>query len=117
MRCLVQKFNSSLLLLKIGMPMNLRGTKYFSQAVNLVLERPTRLQKVIKCIYGALADRNNTTIAGVERAMRHVLQVSWNEKMTKILNEMTNSNIFFPQNRPSNSEFIAILVNLIHKKS
>lgn len=115
MRCLVNPNSVCILLLKIGMPMHLLGAKYFSQAVILVLERPARLQKVLKCIYGALADRNNTKPANIERAMRHTLKVSWGENMTKILNEITCSTIFLPQNRPSNSEFIAIIVNLLRK--
>lgn len=58
------------LITSIGITPNIIGFHYLRDAVRLSLENPSALNSVSKRIYPVIADKYNTTVRGVDRAIR-----------------------------------------------
>ena len=67
-------------------------------------------------IYQEIAKKNYTTPSRVERAIRHAIEVAWSkgnkEKIDKIFGYTVDDN----KGRPTNSEFIAMIVDNLKMK-
>lgn len=99
------------LLLKLGIPANLLGYSFIRDSVLMALETPEVLNYVTKELYPNVAKMHHTKPNRVERAIRHAIEITWAKNSFVI--DKHFKNIFSPTKRPSNSEFIAVLADII----
>lgn len=104
------------LLRAVGLPLHVKGFPYLKQAITLVHEDESFLEKVTKRLYPAVADRYNTTATRVERSIRHAIDLVWkNEEIENIAAAFGYSDDRLIS-KPSNSRFIAMAVDSIKRK-
>lgn len=89
----------------MGITPNYRGYNYIVYAMQLVFEKPERLQYVTKELYPAIAKEYHTDWRAVEHGIRIAILRSW-EKDSK-----RYENIFgvWGKEKPSVGKFIAVL--------
>ena len=104
---------TSNILLQIGIPGNVAGSKYLLRAVALAVKNPEAVLAVTKTIYPIIAMENNTKVANIERAIRHAIEIASNKNKITQLNNIFGVNIYSAKEKPSNSEFIALLATRI----
>lgn len=95
-------------LIKLGVPANIRGYRFIREAIIIILDNPDALHAVTKSIYPVISQKNSTTPSRVERAIRHAIEVSSarasSELYMKLFIPITRSN---GKTKPTNSEFLA----------
>lgn len=96
----------------IGVPPHLKGYVYLKAAVSLVQQEQALLGKVTKELYPKIALKFDTTAARVERSIRHAIEQVWvrAESVAHIASVIGYSEAHL-QSKPSNSEFIAMIVD------
>lgn len=95
-------------LLTVGIPANIKGYDFLSEAVRMVLERHDIINGITKKLYPVVAERYGTTASKVERAMRHAIGVAWNRGRIEALDEAFGRGVCSLDERPTNGEFIAL---------
>ena len=93
----------------LGVPAHLKGYQYLRDGIELVVERPERIQNITRCVYDQVAGNWNTTPGRVERAMRHAIGVSWSRGRMPLLDRIYGYGGRIRDERPTNSEFIAVI--------
>lgn len=101
------------LLRRAGIPAHLQGYCYIREAIAMCLEDFTLTQNVTKILYPSIAKKYHTTPSRVERAIRHAVEVGWNRGDTDFLDEVFSYTISSEKGKPTNSEFIAMIVDHI----
>lgn len=99
------------ILLTIGISANLHGYHFLKESIKLVIDDPNYMGGVTKYMYPQIAENFNTTACRVERAIRHALEVSFNKGKIKYLNDMFGLKIFDENEKPTNSEFVALIAD------
>lgn len=100
----------------IGIPPNLSGYSYLREAILMSIKNKENLESVTKILYPNLAKTFNSTPIRVERAIRHAIEVGWNRGNTQFLKELFGYTINCRKNKPTNSEFIALLSDALSLK-
>lgn len=103
------KMQASNILLQIGIPGNVAGSKYLLRAVEIAINNPSAVTSVTKKIYPILALEFNAKVGNIERAIRHAIDISWNKNKIVLLNQIFGVSIYSVNEKPANSEFIALL--------
>ncbi|MDY3282406.1 sporulation transcription factor Spo0A [Dysosmobacter sp.] len=103
----------SLLLREFGIPANIKGYQYLRQAIQMVVESPENMSAVTKILYPDIAKCYKTTASCVERAMRNAIEVAWSRGNVECLQKYFGYTISPHAGRPTNSEFIATLADII----
>ena len=67
-------------------------------------------------LYPQLAARFDTTAARVERAIRHLVEVTWDRGDLDTLRKYFGNTVAPHKAKPTNGEFIARLSNIIRQK-
>ena len=101
------------ILLALGMPAHMKGHRYLAEAVRLVLENEDLLDGVTKMLYPAVAQRFGCRPASVERAIRHSIELTWQRGGVERLNELVGSPAVSLRYKPTSSELIALIAQLI----
>lgn len=101
------------ILLAIGIPANIKGYPYLCEAVNLATQSRDIVNKITKELYPEIAKRFNTSSSKVERAIRHAIDVAWNRGKIKNMNEIFGIEIYSPNEKPTNGEFVALMADRI----
>lgn len=101
------------LLLQLGAPDHLLGHPYVIHAVMLCIEDRRFLDNITFILYPQVAARFNTTAARVERAIRHLVEVTWARGDLEILNRYFGNTIHPEKGKPTNGEFIARIVSIV----
>lgn len=101
------------ILLAIGIPANIKGYPYLCEAVSLAVKNREIVNKITKELYPEIAKKFNTTASKVERAVRHAIDVAWNRGKIKNMNEIFGIEIFSPNEKPTNGEFVALMADRI----
>ena len=96
------------LLRELGISAQLKGYRYLQEAVSITVRDGGEMQMVTKCLYPAVAKRFSTTGSRVERAIRHAVELGWSRGNPELLRTCFGSSTY-PNNRPTNSQFIAAL--------
>ena len=99
------------ILLSVGISANLQGYTYLKESIKMVIEDPMTINKVTKVMYPMIAKKYDTTPCRVERAIRHALEVSYNRGKIYNLNSLFGFNIFDKYDKPTNSEFVAVVAD------
>ena len=107
------KIQTSNILLQIGIPGNVAGSKYLLRAVEIAINNPIAVMSVTKNIYPIIAMEYNTKASNIERSIRHAIEISWNKNKIVQLNTLFGIDIYSAQEKPTNSDFIALLAERI----
>ena len=104
------------LLLELGAPDHLLGHAYVVQAVLLVLHDEMYIRNITFGLYPQLAARFDTTASRVERAIRHLVEVTWDRGDWRVLERCFGNTVSPEKGKPTNGEFIARLSNIVKQK-
>ncbi len=106
---------------KLGFSNGLRGYEYLFTGILLSVKNPDLCRNIVGGLYQAIADKHNTTVARVERDIRHSITITWRKNkyafdllvdyIERIYNEgkYTGTKRIVKNVKPSNSVFIITL--------
>ena len=103
-------------LLELGSPDHLVGHPYVVRAILLVLGDQLYINHITFGLYPQLAVEFDTTPARVERAIRHLIEVTWSRGDMAVLEHYFGNTISASRGKPTNGEFIARLSNVIRQR-
>jgi len=92
----------SRLLLDLGIPPHVKGYQYLRECILMVLRDRTLLGSITKRLYPEVAAHFNTTAIRAERAIRHALELAWEDNRQQFSRYGK-----WEEKKPPNSEFIA----------
>ena len=104
------------ILLELGAPDHLLGHPYVVQGVLLVLYDQMYINNITFALYPQLAARFDTTAARVERAIRHLIEVTWTRGDVDVLMRYFGNTVSPDKGKPTNGEFIARLANIVRQR-
>lgn len=99
------------ILLTVGISAHLQGYHFLKASIKLVMENPRYISSITKIMYPTVATKFKTTACRVERAIRHALEVSYNKGKIINLNDMFGLKLFEENEKPTNSEFVALIAD------
>ena len=96
----------------LGIPAHVKGYRYLRDAIIMAIGDYNAADLITKYIYPDIARAYHTTPFGVERAMRHALQLAWERGFDGPVTDL-----IFPirASKPKNSEFICEVANYIQR--
>ena len=97
------------LLLELGAPDHLVGHPYVVQGILLVVQDRTYIDSITFGLYPQLAAMFDTTASRVERAIRHLVEVTWARGDWEVLNRYFGNTVSAEKGKPTNGEFISRL--------
>ncbi len=103
------------LLLEMGTPDHLVGHPYVIQSILLVIQDRTYINKLTLGLYPQLAAMFGTTASRAERAIRHLIEVTWARGDLAVLNRYFGNSICAGKGKPTNGEFIARMANIVQQ--
>lgn len=108
----------STLFLRIGLPAHLLGYRFAQEAVLKLVENPMLMKNRTKVLYPAIADMHHTSAFCVERAIRHVIALTWERGIAERYEKEYghNSRLHLPVDKPTSGEFIALLAEYVRPK-
>jgi two-component system response regulator (stage 0 sporulation protein A) len=98
---------------QIGIPAHVKGYQYIREAILMVVEDVSLLGAVTKELYPCIAKKNNTAPSRVERGIRHAIELSWERGNLDMLKLIFGYSMNIEHQKPTNSEFIALLADKI----
>lgn len=101
----------SKMLHELGMPSHIKGYQYIREAISMVYDNPEIVGGITKELYPTLADKFDTTVSRVERAIRHAIEVSWNRGDWDLMEEVFGHSVDIDKAKPTNSEFIVTVAD------
>ncbi len=101
----------SKLLHDLGVPSHIKGYQFIREAVVLMFENPEMIGGITKELYPELANKYDTTVSRVERAIRHAIEVSWNRGDIDLMENIFGHSVDIDKAKPTNSEFIVTLAD------
>ena len=101
------------ILLELGAPDHLVGHPYVIRATLLVMEDRMYINNITMILYPKLAVEFDTTPARVERAIRHLIEVTWFRGDLDILEKYFGNTVSASRGKPTNGEFIARMANVV----
>ncbi len=90
----------------LGVPSHIKGYQYIREGVILMYEKPDIVGAITKELYPEIANKYDTTVSRVERAIRHAIEVSWNRGDIDLMEEIFGHSVDYDRAKPTNSEFI-----------
>ena len=82
----------------------------------LTVSSPELIDRITGKLYPAVAQKFNTTPSRVERAIRHAIECAWARCDLGVISEYFGNTVSPTRCKPTNSEFIARLANIIRQK-
>ena len=104
------------LLIELGVPEHLVGSKYLIKAICAVVENEDLLNAVTFELYPIVADTYASTKSKVERGIRHAIEVAWDRGDMDTHQWYFGGTISPSKGKPTNSEFIARCGNIVRNK-
>lgn len=101
----------SKIFISVGIPPHIKGYAYLREGVKMMVENNSVINEVTKKLYPSIAEKFNTTASKVERAIRHAIEVAWNKGRVDAINSIFGVKVYFGSERPTNSEFIALIAD------
>ncbi|WP_407933989.1 sporulation initiation factor Spo0A C-terminal domain-containing protein [Aquibacillus rhizosphaerae] len=101
------------LIYDVGVPAHIKGFKYMKEAVKIIYYDNELLGEITKGLYPLLANKFDTTASRVERAIRHSIEVAWSRGNKEHLSNLFGYPISISRAKPTNSEFLGLLVNYL----
>lgn len=97
----------------LGVPVHIRGYLYLREAIKMGVQDRNILNYVTKELYPSIAKVFNTTSNKVERAIRHAIETTFKNSSSELLHEIFDIYIDKRKRKPTNSQFIAVIVDRI----
>jgi two-component system response regulator (stage 0 sporulation protein A) len=101
----------SKILHELGIPSHIKGYQYIRDGINILYDHPDVVGGITKELYPSLADKYDTTVSRVERAIRHAIEVSWNRGSWDLMEEIFGHSVDVDKAKPTNSEFIVTIAD------
>ena len=98
---------------EIGIPAHIKGYQYLRDAIIMSVSDKEMLGSVTKILYPTIAKKCQTTPSRVERAIRPAIEVAWSRGKMDTINELFGYTVSTGKGKPTNSEFIALIVDKI----
>jgi len=90
--------------------LNIVGVAYNGlEATLMVVEDVSLLGAVTKELYPGIAKKDDTASTRVERGIRHAIELAWERGQTDALKQIFGYSMNIERQKPTNSEFIALL--------
>lgn len=99
------------LLHELGMPSHIKGYEYIREGIMLLYKDPSIIGGITKELYPEIAEKYNTSVSRVERAIRHAIEVSWNRGNLDLMEEVFGHSVDYDKAKPTNSEFIVTVAD------
>ena len=96
---------------ELGIPSHIKGYQYIREAIGIIYNRPEIIGGITKELYPELANKFDTTVSRVERAIRHAIEVSWNRGNYYLMEEIFGHSVDIDKAKPTNSEFIVTIAD------
>lgn len=96
---------------ELGIPSHIKGYQYIREGVGIIYERPDLIGGITKELYPELAEKYDTTVSRVERAIRHAIEVSWNRGNWDFMEELFGHSVDIDKAKPTNSEFMVTIAD------
>ena len=96
---------------ELGIPSHIKGYQYIRDGIGIIFERPETIGGITKELYPELANKYDTTVSRVERAIRHAIEVSWNRGDWDLMEEIFGHSVDIDKAKPTNSEFIVTIAD------
>jgi two-component system response regulator (stage 0 sporulation protein A) len=103
-------------ILSLRIPPFFKGFAYLRDAIMLTVQNPNLIKEITKKLYPIIANRYNTTIYRVERAMRFAIETAWNKGNVELLHQLFGYCIDDKKGKPTNASFIAKISDQIRLK-
>lgn len=98
---------------EIGIPAHVKGYCYLRLAIILTAENPDLIYAMTKELYPSVAKHYGTTPQRVERAIRHAIELAWDNGDVEVLSLYFSYRVKKSFDKPTNSEVIANLSDRI----
>ena len=95
----------------IGIPPHIKGFSYLREGIKMAVADTNIINKVTKELYPQIGVKFNTSASKVERAIRHAIEVAWNRGRTDAISSIFGARVYIGNERPTNSEFIALVAD------
>lgn len=105
------KISLTRLLHELGVPSNIKGYQYVREGILILYENPNIIGGITKELYPEIAEKYDTSVSRVERAIRHAIEVSWNRGNIDLMDEVFGHSVDYDKAKPTNSEFIVTLAD------
>lgn len=96
---------------ELGVPSHIKGYQYIREGITIIFERPDVIGGITKELYPEIADKYETTVSRVERAIRHAIEVSWNRGNWDLMESIFGHSVDVDKAKPTNSEFIVTIAD------
>jgi len=96
---------------RIGVPAHIKGYQYIREAILMVVEDVSLLGAVTKGLYPGIARKYDTTSTRVERGIRCAIELAWKRGNSDTLKQIFGYSMNINPQKPTNSEFIAVLAD------
>jgi two-component system response regulator (stage 0 sporulation protein A) len=106
----------TMLLHEAGIPPHLSGYRYLREAIILTLKNPDSFSSVTKVLYPTIAEKFNSTPQKVERSIRNAIDSAWIKESEGLVNIFGKKAFINWDEKPTNSEFIAVTSEKIRIK-
>lgn len=104
------------LLAELGTPAHLTGYRCLVTALLVIVDDPGIIDNITQGLYPMLAAMHDTTPSRVERALRHLIEVTWARGDWGVLNHYFGNTVNAEKGKPTNSEFLARVGIIIRQK-
>ena len=96
---------------ELGIPSHIKGYQYIREGIGIIYEHPETIGGITKELYPELANKFDTTVSRVERAIRHAIEVSWNRGDWDLMEEIFGHSVDIDKAKPTNREFIVTIAD------
>ena len=100
------------ILLELGTPDRLTGHPMLVQAIMLCVEEPKYINNITKGLYPCLAEKFDVNVAGVERAIRNAVELTFDRCDPDVICKYFGNTVNADKGKATNSEFLARLSNV-----
>lgn len=105
------QISTTKILHELGVPSHIKGYQYIREGIIMLYEKPEVIGGITKELYPEVAEKYNTTVSRVERAIRHAIEVSWNRGNWQLMEEIFGHSVDIDKAKPTNSEFIVTVAD------
>ena len=96
---------------ELGVPSHIKGYQYIREGIILLYNNPDMIGGITKELYPEIANKFDTTVSRVERAIRHAIEVSWNRGDWDLMEDIFGHSVDIDKAKPTNSEFIVTVAD------
>lgn len=100
------------ILKEIGVPAHIVGYDFLRIGITYIWKHGRC--SMTKTLYPSIAKEQKTTPTRVERAIRHAIEVAWDRGKTKVFEEYFGYSVNPSRGKPTNSEFIYMIVDYLN---